>query len=102
MKKIKILCLSDIHNSNKFLRSLNEHLAKNKYDLVLCTGDVISRPNKNGMNFLKEFINIICELHQTKLFIVHGNNETEKMIDLMRKKNVLIHLREKRYKGYKF
>jgi Icc-related predicted phosphoesterase len=102
MEKIKILCLSDIHNHQQFLRSLNEHLAKNKYDLILCAGDVVSRPNKKAFDFLKEFINIICNLHQTKLYMVHGNNETEKMIDLMRKKNVLIHLKVKRFRGHKF
>ena len=96
------MCLADLHNAKSALRLLNEHLSHHKYDLVLCAGDIVSRPNKNGMDFLKEFINIICELHQTKMFMVHGNNETGMMIDLMRKKNVLIHLREKRYKGYKF
>ncbi len=53
------------------------------------------------MEFLKDFINI-CKLHQTKLFMVHGNNETKEMIDLMRKKNVLIHLKVKRFRGHKF
>ena len=102
MKKIKILCLSDIHNNNQFLRSLNNHLAKQKYDLVLCAGDVVSRPNKNGMEFLKNFIDLITNLHQIKLFMVHGNNETGEMIDLIRKKNVLIHLKVKRFRGHKF
>jgi Icc-related predicted phosphoesterase len=131
MPKIKILCISDIHNSQQFLRSLNEHLTSNKinhqnycsseartkklfssqptvsasnskYDLVLCAGDVVSRPNKKALDFFKEFINIICNLHQTRLFMVHGNNETEKMIDLIRKKNVLIHLKVKKFRGYKF
>jgi Icc-related predicted phosphoesterase len=102
MKKIKILCLSDLHSNQQFLRSLNEHLVSHKYDLVLCAGDVISRPNKKAIDFLKEFINIICNLHQTKLYMVHGNSETEKMIDLMRKKNVLIHLKVKRFRGHKF
>lgn len=110
MEKIKILCISDIHNHQQFLRSLNEHLAKNpstklgtgKYDLILCAGDVISRPSKKAMEFLKEFINTICGLHQTKLYMVHGNNETGAMIDFMRKKNVLIHLKIKKFRGHKF
>lgn len=110
MPKIKILCLSDIHSSNQFLRALNEHLTKNpstklgagKYDLVLCAGDVVSLPNKKGMEFLEKFINLITNLHQTKLFMVQGNSESEAMIDLMRKKNVLIHLKSKRFRGHGF
>jgi Icc-related predicted phosphoesterase len=54
------------------------------------------------MMFLEKFIDVITNLHQTKLFMVHGNSESEKMIDLMRRKNILIHLREKKYLGYKF
>lgn len=130
MQKIKILCLSDIHNSNQFLRSLNEHLtdksycsnlatsevrtkkldssrptasaSNGKYDLVLCVGDVVSRANKEGMEFLEKFIDLIINLHQTKLFMVHGNSESEAMIDLMRQRNVLIHLKAKRFRGHEF
>ena len=102
MQKIKILCLSDIHNSNQFLRSIDEHLTKNKYNLVLCAGDVVSQPNKEGMKFLEKFIELITNLHQTKLFMVQGNSESQKMVDLMRKKNVLIHLKSKRFRGHEF
>lgn len=102
MPKIKILCLSDIHNSNQFLRSLNEHLIKQKYDLSLCAGDVVSLPNKKGMEFLEKFINLVTNLHQTKLFMVQGNSESGAMIDLMRKKNVLIHLKSKKFRGHGF
>ena len=102
MQKIKILCVSDIHNSNQFLRSLNEHLSSRKYDLILCAGDVVSQANKEGMKFLENFIDLISNLHQTKLFMIQGNSESEKMIDLMRKKNVLIHLKTKRFRGHRF
>lgn len=101
MQKIKILCLADLHNSTQALRAINNHLSKNKYDLVLCAGDVISRPNKNAPEFLKEFINIITKLHQTKLLMIHGNNEDEAMIDFLRKEKVFIHLVVKKVKGYK-
>lgn len=102
MPKIKILCLSDIHNNNQFLRVLNEHLIKQKYDLILCAGDVVSLANKEGMAFLEKFIDLVTNLHQTKLFMVQGNCESEKMINLMRQKNVLIHLKLKKFRGYKF
>ncbi len=102
MSKIKILCVSDIHNSNQFLRSLNEHLTKNKYNLILCAGDVVSLSNKKGMEFLKKFTDLITRLHQTKLFMIQGNCESEKMINLMRKKNVLLHLKLKKFRGHGF
>jgi len=102
MQKLKILVLGDIHNSNEALRAINSHLGKFKYDLIICTGDVISRPNKNAADFFKKFIHIVTDLHKTKLYMVHGNNEDEDMIALMNKKKVLIHLKNKKFKGYKF
>lgn len=100
MPKIKIFCISDIHNSQQFLRSLNEHLSSSKYDLVLCAGDVVSLPNKKGIEFLDKFIDLITNLHQTKLLMIQGNCESGKMIDLMRQRNVLIHLKSKRFRGH--
>lgn len=99
---INILCLADLHNSKSSLRAINSHLSKHNYDLVLCAGDIASKPNPDAKQFLLEFIDIITEFHQTKLFLVHGNNETEAMIALLNRKKVLIHLQERRFLGYKF
>jgi Icc-related predicted phosphoesterase len=99
---MKLLLLSDIHSKKSVLKNLNQFLSKNKFDGVVCAGDIVSTPDPLKDDFLNAFVHLIVDLHSLPLFAIHGNNEDEANIKFLFDKKVSIHNIAKKFKGFTF
>lgn len=80
---MKALCISDLHARVSFLPALEKLLSAEKFDLILCVGDITN--NGSEIEYCKKFISIVEKL---PFFFVPGNNEQGKIYDLFSKFSV--------------
>ena len=74
---MKLFAFTDIHASMSSFRKIEEKLKKQNADLVVCTGDfTIFEQN------IKDILEKISKLGE-KILILHGNHETEEILEKM-------------------
>ena len=74
-KDLDILVISDLHNKNNYLNSVNKYLKKEKINLdyILMPGDILDRHNlKNEDEFIDEIINLSKNY---KIIMALGNHD---------------------------
>ena len=66
------LCISDLHDRSKFVLALDVLLKEEKFDLILCAGDITS--GGHSMEYVLKFLDVI-HFHKIPTFWVPGNND---------------------------
>ncbi len=89
---MKALCISDLHARISFLPALEKLLSAEKFDLMLCAGDITN--NGEEIEYCQKFISIANKL---PFFFVPGNNEQGEIYHLFDDFSVEGKLRE--FKG---
>jgi len=69
---MKALCISDLHDKVKFLLAMKTLLEEEKFDLILCCGDITS--GGHSLEYVMKFLDII-HFHKIPSFWVPGNND---------------------------
>lgn len=69
---MKALCISDLHDSQKFVFALNVLLSEEKFDLIFCLGDIAS--GGHSLEYTMKFLDVI-HFHKIPTFWVPGNND---------------------------
>jgi uncharacterized protein len=72
---MKILAFGDVHGSDEALDELRQQAIEHKPDIMVCVGDFTIF----GMDMfvIIEQLNLIAEMIDTKLVLIHGNHEDE-------------------------
>ncbi len=94
----KLLLISDLHQQIYVLKNLAEYFKKHEFEGVIVAGDLTNR-NKDSLNYAKNFEQIIKE-NKIRMFFIHGNNESEEVIDYFKIRNYSIHLKAKNFKDF--
>ncbi|MCX8174972.1 MAG: metallophosphoesterase [Candidatus Micrarchaeota archaeon] len=80
---MKLLALSDLHSDEALLDRLRALSARKSYDLVVFCGDIT---NRGPAAYAEEAVSLF-----QKCFAVHGNMDTQDVVEKLRQKGVLIH-----------
>ncbi|PIS08455.1 hypothetical protein COT76_01290 [Candidatus Berkelbacteria bacterium CG10_big_fil_rev_8_21_14_0_10_33_10] len=96
----KILIVSDLHGQKFTLELVKKYLEKNKIDAVFCCGDLCNRYDPKAFKFAKEFVELIKNIYNLPLLVVHGNQEPEDVLKLFNQENISVHLKEKKLFEY--
>ena len=89
---MKILALSDLHADEELLDRLRAVSARNAYDIVLLCGDITTR---GPVSYAEEVVSLF-----PKCYAVHGNMDTEEVVEKLRSMGVLIHGKKVRLKEW--
>lgn len=81
---MKILALSDLHSEEAVIDWLRALSLRSSYDLVLFCGDIT---NRGPVSYAEE----VLSFFPGKAYAVHGNMDTEEVINSMRQMGALIH-----------
>ncbi len=80
------LCISDLHDEDAAIGKLAIILNREKFDAVICCGDL------ENYSFSEQLFNLFKQ-HNLTCFAVFGNNDSQKIIDLISRDAVLLHRR---------
>lgn len=98
---MKILLISDLHSSEATLKELDRLLGVERFDLVASPGDVTDRYDRDPVNYLDRFINLVTKKHRLPLKMVYGNNDSREVIERARAQAVLLHFDDWQFHGYR-
>jgi Icc-related predicted phosphoesterase len=90
---MKILAFSDIHSSEEALDGLRRLNAKEEFDAIICAGDIT---NRGPLSFAKDLI----ELFPKNFYFVHGNMDSQNIVDELRLYPGYIHGKKIRFFEY--
>ncbi|MEM3555211.1 MAG: metallophosphoesterase [Candidatus Micrarchaeia archaeon] len=93
---MRVLALSDLHAEEAVLDCLRKLLEKEKFDLILIVGDIT---HKGPLSYAEDLLDV---LRGEKLFAVHGNMDTQQVVDLLERRGFLLHLRKAELGGWNF
>lgn len=99
---MRILLVSDPHSSRPALVALDRLLQAERFDLVLCPGDVTDRHDRKAVEYFEDFADLITVKHRTPFKMVFGNNDSDEVINLARRREVLLHGTHITVGGYEF
>ncbi len=85
---MKIFAFTDLHEDLRVYKRIKEKLSKEKPDLILCAGDFTVFEQH-----VKEMMEKLAVLG--KMFLVHGNHETEGVVKKLCEKNGLVFLHKR-------
>lgn len=88
-KKINILVFSDMHDRVTGPANLEHWLAQEKFDLVLCCGDITSAQTPNQISQIKKILDVIKKV-KLPFYCIFGNNEREESIQYLRQEEVFL------------
>ncbi|MFN3909917.1 MAG: metallophosphoesterase [Candidatus Anstonellaceae archaeon] len=80
----KILAFSDIHANEEALDALRRLSAKENFDAIICAGDLT---NRGPVSYARELL----ELFEKKFYFVHGNMDSQNVVDELRNHKGFIH-----------
>lgn len=98
---MKILLVSDLHSSEATLKELDRLLSNVRFDLVASPGDVTDRYDRDPVNYLDRFINLVTKKHRLPLKMIYGNNDSRAVIERARAQGVLLHFDDWQFHGYR-
>jgi len=87
---MRILAFSDIHADEDALDSLRTYAIRSDIDYVICAGDL---SNRGPISFVKELI----ELFGGKFYFVHGNMDSQNVVDAIRHNPHYLHGRKLKF-----
>lgn len=82
-KKIRFLATGDIHSDKKLLNNISKYNNFEEIDFILVTGDLSEKKN--------DFKHILSTFKEKPIFMVPGNHESKKQLDIL-KNEYHIHL----------
>jgi len=84
---MRILALSDFHSEEVILEKLKELVDRERFDLILIVGDITQR---GPLSYAEELLDV---LRGERVLAIHGNMDTEQVVDLLEMKGFLLHLK---------
>ena len=93
---MRVLVLSDIHSEEAAIERLRLFLEKNKFNLVLITGDITQR---GPVSYAEEFLDLFRGMN---VLAIHGNMDPKPVIDLLERRGLLFHLKKVVIDGWNF
>jgi Icc-related predicted phosphoesterase len=89
---VKILLISDLHSQKKTLAALERIIKRDKFDGLICAGDIAQG---NDIEFLEKLFGII-EKNKLPIFLIWGNSEGELAREFIINSPYNIHLQRKK------
>ncbi|MCX6776454.1 MAG: metallophosphoesterase [Candidatus Micrarchaeota archaeon] len=83
---MRILALSDLHSEGTVLEGLKNLLDKERFDLVIIAGDITQR---GPLSYAEGLLDV---LRGEKVLAIHGNMDTQQVIDLLERNGFFFHL----------
>jgi len=83
---MRILALSDLHSEGTVLEGLKNLLDKERFDLVIIAGDITQR---GPLSYAEDLLDV---LRGEKVLAIHGNMDTQQVIDLLERNGFFFHL----------
>ncbi|HEU5314603.1 MAG TPA: metallophosphoesterase [Chloroflexota bacterium] len=96
----RALCLADTHSNPNALRRLDDRLSamRGEIDLVLAAGDITIAGHEP---YAQEFLDCVAR-HGVPLLLVHGNNDSRRVVELFRRAGVTLHRQARELLGHRF
>jgi len=85
---MRILALSDLHSEEVILGKLKELVDRERFDLILILGDITQR---GPLSYAEDLLDV---LRGERVLAIHGNMDTQQVVDLLEKKGFLLHLKK--------
>jgi hypothetical protein len=83
---MRVLALSDLHAEETVLEGLRSLLERERFDLILIVGDITQR---GPLSYAEDLLDV---LRGQNLLAIHGNMDTQQVVDLLEMKGILFHL----------
>lgn len=87
---MKILLFADLHSSKPALQWLKKLFIQQRFDLVICPGDIVDRHDPGAKQYLEKLI-YICQRAKVSIRVVFGNNESDEIIGLYERYGISLH-----------
>jgi hypothetical protein len=93
---MRVLALSDLHGEEAVLDGLRSLLQKERFDLILIVGDITQR---GPLSYAEDLLDVFGG---ENILAIHGNMDTQHVVDLLDKRGILLHLKKVELGGWDF
>lgn len=93
---MRILALSDLHSEETVLDGLSNLLLRERFDLILIVGDITQ---KGPLSYAEDLLDALAE---ENVLAIHGNMDTQQVIDVLEKRGIFFHLKKVDMGGWNF